>query len=114
VRERNWLVGVRQGIWLDLDLRELPPLPAVDLSIGLESMRAAAVRRAEPEPLQARPGGKLIWPLRVGSLNRLELRCWRWSPLGLGGCVIALILPLVLGLQRLRRQLGFGLPELPA
>jgi hypothetical protein len=47
-------------------------------------------------------------------LNRLELRCWRWSPLGLGGCVIALILPLVLGLQRLRRQLGFGLPELPA
>jgi hypothetical protein len=114
VRERNWLVGVSQRVWLDLDLRELPPLPAVDLSIGLESVRAAAVRHAEPEPVQAAKGGRLIWPLRIGSLNRLELRCWRWSPLGLGGCAIALLLPLVLGLQRLRRQLGFGLPELPA
>ena len=114
VRERNWLVGVGQRVWLDLDLRKLPPLPAVDLSIGLESVRSAAVRHAEPEPVQAAQGGRLIWPLRVGSLNRLELRCWRWSPLGLGGCAIALLLPLVLGLQRLRRQLGFGLPELPA
>lgn len=114
VRERNWLVGVDQRVWLDLDLRGLPPLPAVDLSIGLESVRAAAVRHAEPEPLHAAKGGRLIWPLRVGSLNRLELRCWRWSPLGLGGCAIVLLLPLVLGLQRLRRQLGFGLPELPA
>jgi len=114
VRERNWLVGVSQRVWLDLDLRELPPLPAVDLSIGLESVRAAAVRHAEPEPVQATKGGRLTWPLRIGSLNRLELRCWRWSTLGLGGCAIALLLPLVLGLQRLRRQLGFGLPELPA
>ncbi|MCX5961364.1 MAG: DUF3153 domain-containing protein [Cyanobacteria bacterium] len=114
VRERNWLVGVDQRVWLDLDLRELPPLPAVDLSIGLESVRAAAVRHAEPETVQAAIGSRLIWPLRLGSLNRLELRCWRWSPLGLGGCAIALLLPLVLGLQRLRRQLGFGLPELPA
>jgi len=114
VRERNWLVGVSQRVWLDLDLRGLPPLPAVDLSIGLESVRAAAVRHAEPEPVQATKGGRLTWPLRIGSLNRLELRCWRWSTLGLGGCAIALLLPLVLGLQRLRRQLGFGLPELPA
>jgi hypothetical protein len=114
VRERNWLVGVDQRVWLDLDLRELPPLPAVNLSIGLESVRAAAVRHAEPETVQAAKGSRLIWPLRLGSLNRLELRCWRWSPLGLGGCAIALLLPLVLGLQRLRRQLGFGLPELPA
>ena len=114
VKERNWLVGVRQRVWLDLDLGALPPLPGVDLSIGLESVRASSVRRAEPESVQTGPGARLIWPLRVGSLNRLELRCWRWSPLGLGGCAIALLLPLVLGLQWLRRQLGFGLPELPA
>lgn len=114
VRERNWLVGVRQGVWLDVDLRALPPMPAVDLSIGLSSVRAAAVQHAEPEPVRTDPGGTLIWPLQVGALNRLELRCWRWSPLGLGGLAIALLLPLVLGLQWLRRQLGFGLPELPA
>jgi hypothetical protein len=114
IRERNWLVGVAQRVWLDLDLRQLPPLPGVDLSIGLASVRAAAVHRAEPEPAQSIARDRLIWPLRIGSLNRLELRCWRWSPLGLGGCAIALLLPLVLGLQRLRRLLGFGLPELPA
>jgi hypothetical protein len=72
------------------------------------------VRLADPGPVQAEAGGRLRWPLRIGGLNRLEIRCWRWSPLGLGGVAVALLLPLVLGLQRLRRQLGFGLPELPA
>jgi hypothetical protein len=62
-----------------------------------------------------RPGpDQLAWPLRAGAINRLELQCWRWSPLGLGAAAIALLLPLVVLLQRLRRQLGYGLPELPA
>jgi hypothetical protein len=34
--------------------------------------------------------------------------------LGLGGLLIAAALTLVLTLERLRRLLGFGLPELPA
>jgi hypothetical protein len=34
--------------------------------------------------------------------------------LGLGGLLIATGLALVLALERLRRLLGFGLPELPA
>jgi hypothetical protein len=32
----------------------------------------------------------------------------------LGAAAVGLALPLVLGLQAIRRRLGFGLPELPA
>jgi hypothetical protein len=56
----------------------------------------------------------VLWPLQSGRRNTLELECWRWSPLGLGSLVIALMLVLSLALQRLRVSLGFGLPELPA
>jgi hypothetical protein len=114
LQERNWLLGVRQHWGFEIDLRELPPLPGLALSIGLEPLRSRAVQRAEPLPVD-RPGpDQLAWPLRAGAINRLELHCWRWSPLGLGAAAIALLLPLVVLLQRLRRQLGYGLPELPA
>ena len=56
----------------------------------------------------------ILWPLQAGQVNGLELRCWRWSPLGLGGVVISLALVMVNVLQRIRLRLGYGLPELPA
>jgi len=114
LRERNWLVGVRQRVRLELDLRELPPLPGLSLTIGLEPLKPHAVQRAEPLPVGRSGPDRLLWPLQSGAANALLLHCWRWSPLGLGAVAIALLLPLVLLLQRLRRQLGFGLPELPA
>jgi hypothetical protein len=95
-------------------------MPGVNLSIAMDPVGLAAVRRAEPEPVTAPPKNpshrhhELHWPLRFGALNHLELRCWRWSPLGLGGIGIGLALVVVLGLQRLRLLLGFGLPQLPA
>jgi hypothetical protein len=67
-----------------------------------------------PAQSPSRRSHQLHWPLRFGALNQLELRCWRWSPLGLGGIGIGLALAVVLGLQRLRLLLGFGLPQLPA
>ena len=117
LQERNWLVGVRQQLQLDLDLRGIDTLPGVDLALELQPLRPGAVQRAEP--LAARPAGpaparRLQWPLELGARNRLELRCWRWSPLGLGSLLIALALGLVSLLAVLRRRLGFGLPELPA
>ena len=80
---------------------------------------AAAVLSAGPEPVRstARQRGRepqVLWPLQSGRLNVLELRCWRWSRLGLGSCAIAAGLVLVSLLQRMRLSLGFGLPELPA
>ena len=119
LQERNWLLGVRQQLMLELDLRQLQPLPGLSLTVQLEPMRPRAVRLAEPLPAVASVSGRaqsprLRWSLQPGALNRLELSCWRWSRLGLGGLAIALLLVLVSGLQRLRLAAGFGLPQLPA
>lgn len=117
LRERNWLVGVRQQLDLELDLRGIEQLPGLELALDLQPVRPGSLRRAEPEAATAvgpARAQRLHWPLRPAAVNRLELRCWRWSGLGLGGVSIALALLLVSLLARLRRSLGFGLPELPA
>lgn len=111
--ERNWLLGVRQRLAIAVDLRELPALPALALSLELEPFAPSALLQAAPLVPESLDGQRLRWRLQPGSLNTLALQSWRWSPLGLGACGIALLLPLVLALQRLRRELGFGLPELP-
>ena len=117
--ERNWLVGVRQRFSLEVDLRGLPALPGLAIAVDLEPLSGRAVRRAEPLPAQVRPARRgqpagLRWRLQPGAINGLELRCWRWSRLGLGAVAIALLLALVTVLQRLRLAAGFGLPQLPA
>ncbi|CAK6691865.1 DUF3153 domain-containing protein [Synechococcus sp. CBW1107] len=115
LRERNWGLGVRQELQLELDLRNLATVPGLDLGLNLAPVRPSAVRLSTPLATRSsrQPGGQL-WPLQAGALNRLELRCWRWSPLGLGGASILLLLLLVSLLQWLRRRAGFGWPELPA
>jgi len=111
--EQNWLVGVHQHLLLDLDLEALQALPGLELNLVLKDTRAQAVRQALPEAIR-QEGNRLVWPLRPGEPNRLELRCWRWSRLGLGTVGVALLLPLALLLQRQRWRAGFGWPELPA
>jgi hypothetical protein len=113
LRERNWLLGVRQSLSLEIDLTPLEPLPGLRLELGLAPLRPRAVRHASPRAAVA-AGDGLLWPLEPGSSNALEVRCWRWSPLGLGSVGVALALGLALLLQRMRRALGYGLPELPA
>ncbi len=117
LRERNWLVGVEQRLRLVLDLRPLAPVPGLELQVELAPVRPAAVRRAEPAvalpPAGSRNDG-VLWRLRPGRRNQLELHCWRWSPLGLGAVTIAAALLVVLTLQRMRWLLGVGPPELPS
>ena len=118
--ERNWLVGVRQHLLLELDLQPLEAIPGLDLALVLAPVRPGAVLQAAPTGLVPAPRGHrgarrpLIWPLQPGQINVLELRCWRWSGLGVGAAAVGLALPLVLALQATRRRLGFGWPELPA
>jgi len=112
-QERNWLVGVVQRLNLEIDLRSLPSLSGLAVSIDLEPLVATAVERAGPLPVEPLPQQRLRWPLQPGQSNSLTVHAWRWNPLGLGAAAIGLLLPLVFFLQRLRRQLGFGLPELP-
>jgi hypothetical protein len=116
-REANWLVGVRQQLVIAVDLRGADPLPGADFSLDLSPLGPAAVHRATPRPavsLRHQGGHGVRWPLALGAENLLEVRCWRWSPLGLGGLAIGIALLLALLLARLRQQLGFGLPQLPA
>lgn len=114
VQERNWLVGVSQRLEFTIDLAPLPSVGGVDLTLHLEGLGRPVRAVAGPLPVRQLPDHSWSWPLQLARLNRLQVRRWCWSPLGIGGVVIALLLPLVLALQRLRRQLGFGLPELPA
>lgn len=117
LQERNWLIGVRQQLLFELDLSATGPWPGVELELRLEPLALGSVRLAEPLAPRAELGSGrsvVVWSLRSGAVNRLELRAWRWSRLGLGSVVIVLVLALVLILQRLRWQVGFRLPELPA
>ena len=119
LEERNWLLGVRQVFRCSIDLRGLQQLPGLQLKVLLEPLPLRAVRKAEPLAVQVihaqnKGASKLIWRLQPGVINQFEFRCWRWSPLGLGALVIALLLALVALLQRLKLAAGFGLPQLPA
>ena len=93
--ERNWLVGVQQRLSLRLDLDQLPELPGFDLALELNQ-------------------GQVSQTLHGGESIDLEVRSWRWNPLGLGSLVVAVLLLLSLLLQGVRRRLGFGFPELPS
>jgi hypothetical protein len=114
LRSRNWLLALEERYELEFDLRRLGPWGSLDLALELEGLRPRAVQLAAPQPVQQqRQGPALLWPLQAGSSNRLVVHLWRWNPLGLGAVLVALVLLLSLGLQHLRRLLGFGLPELP-
>jgi hypothetical protein len=114
LRETNWLLGVRQHLLIRLDLRPLPSLPGLQLNLRLTPLGQGAIQSAEPLAVRPVAGGRaLIWPLRPGEINALELRGWRWNPLGLGGLAVLGALVLVVQLQRMRVRLGMGLPELP-
>ena len=114
-RERNLVVGVAQRLTIDLDLSPLGSTPGLDLALRLDPLSLRAVRQASPQPATALPGGQaVLWPLRVGAVNQLALRCWRWNPLGLGGLAVAALFGLALALQVLRRSIVPPLPALPS
>lgn len=122
LQERNWLLGVRQTLRLELDLRQLEALPGLRLTLQVEPVGRRSVRLALPDPPEFVPiqqsgrshGTALRWTLRPGQRNALEIRCWRWSRLGVGAVLVILLLVLVSALQRLRLAAGFGPPQLPA
>lgn len=114
-KETNWLLGGSQHLEFSLDLKNLPTHSGLDLSLRLTPFSKRAFRQALPHPVRSAGDSRVwIWPLQPGEINRLEMRFWRWNPIGLGGMVILLLLALVVLMQRMRVRLGLGLPELPA
>ena len=121
LRSRNWLLALEETYDLQFDLSALDAASGLDLSLVFDPLQRRDIKQALPLPLQppsaaaakALETPALVWPLQLGSDNRLVLHRWRWNPLGLGAVAVALVLALSLTLQHLRRVLGFGLPELP-
>ena len=114
-RERNLLFGVAQRLSIDLDLSSLGSSPGLDLALKFDPLPLKAVRRATPLLATALPDAQaVLWQLQAGALNQLELRCWRWNPLGLGGLAVAALFGLALALQALRRSIVPPLPALPS
>ena len=111
LKERNWLVGVRQSLELRFDLSELPEIPGLHIEIQLP--RGAQVTSADPNPAMTATG-QSTWNLTPGRDHRLALRSWRWSRLGVTSLTVPVLLGLSLTLQSVRRHLGFGFPELPS
>ena len=116
LQERNLVLGVRQTLAIQLDLTPLEGVSGLDLALDLDPVSLRSVRQATPLPAQPLPARHqaVRWPLQPGALNQLDLRCWRWSPLGLGAVAVGLALGLALALQTLRRSIAPPLPELPA
>ena len=95
LEERNWLLGVQQHVQLMVDLSDLPEIPGLDVYLSLNH---GQIERAAPS----------------GTTTEINWQGWRWNPLGLGGVVILMLLTSSMLLQVVRRQLGFGFPELPS
>ena len=95
LRERNWIVGVQQTLDLDLDLSTLPEIPDLEILLNLDE-------------------GRTLHSFHGGERMKAERHHWSWSGLGLGSIAVALLLLLSLLLQGIRRNLGFGFPELPS
>jgi len=115
LEERNLVLGVRQHLLIAVDLRPLAGLGGLDLALDVDPVALRAVRQAAPRPVAPLPGTRVLrWPLQAGALNSLELRCWRWSPLGVSGVAVGLLLALVLALQTVVRASAPPLPQLPA
>ena len=114
LEERNWLVGVKQELLLELDLSALESLNELQIAVRLGNQ--TSLRRLQSSPAMASKNtkGELIWPLTIGVQNRLQWTQWRWSRLGLGSVVIVALLVLTASLHRLRLLMGFGYPELPS
>jgi hypothetical protein len=83
-RERNWLLGVQQRIQFDWDLSSVQPLAGLELKLHLHPLRPGAIRQASPTAAVLEAPKTILWQLQPGTINRFDLRCWRWSPLGLG------------------------------
>ncbi len=114
LHETNWLLGVRQHLLIRLDLRALPAFPGLRLNLRFTPLTRRAIQGASPLEVRPVEGGRAwVWPLRPGEINALEIRGWRWNPLGFGALAILAGLVLVVLLQRMRVRLGMGLPELP-
>jgi len=112
LKEKNWLIGIRQKLNISVDLRALPKIPGLTLSVNINSSpnEAALTDGYHPATIAR---DTLNLELKQGLLNELEFQHWYWSRLGIGVVLVVLLLSLVTVLQSIKVKMGFGFPELP-
>ncbi|WP_445291800.1 DUF3153 domain-containing protein [Calothrix sp. NIES-2098] len=102
IEQNNFLLFVRNRLIYDLDLRSLSLIASngnvltntgsiLDLDFSLKAPFGAknipiAENAIEPEKNR----NQLVWKLRTGELNHIEVVFWLPSPLGIGALLIAL------------------------
>ncbi|NJM72642.1 MAG: DUF3153 domain-containing protein [Scytonema sp. RU_4_4] len=100
--QNNFLLFVRNRLIYDLDLRSLAlisnkgnvlanPGSILDLEFGLSTpWGARSVEKTENAILPEKNGHQLMWKLKPGELNHIEVVFWLPSPLGIGTLLIIL------------------------
>lgn len=101
--QNNFLLLVRNRLIYDLDLRSLGlissngnvlanPGSILDLDFGLKAPWGAKnVEKTENAIQPEKNGNQLVWKLKPGELNHIEVVFWLPSPLGIGTLFIILV-----------------------
>jgi len=109
---KNWIIGTRQNLKINFDLRELPKIPGLKLNITIHDIGNKNNFRTTPlEPTFK--NGLTFFPLEIGQINQLEISNWKWNQISVGIILISALTLLSVCLQKFRLQMGFGFPELP-
>jgi hypothetical protein len=102
VFQNNFLLLVRNRLIYDLDLRSLALISSngnvlanagsiLDLDFSLNTPWGARnVEKTENTILPEKNGHQLVWKLKPGELNHIEVVFWLPSPLGIGTLLIIL------------------------
>ena len=110
--EKNWLVGIDQILKVTINLKGLPTIPGLDLSILVNPKSKKIDFKSYPAKA-IQDGSILTWEIQQNSINTLTVHTWQWSRLGLGALGTMLIMTFSLLLQNIRLKIGLGFPELP-
>jgi Protein of unknown function (DUF3153) len=102
--QNNFLLLVRNRLIYDLDLRSLSLIASkgnvladagsiLDLEFSLNTPWGAKnIQQTETAIQPEKKGKQLVWQLKPGELNHIEVVFWLPSPLGIGGLLIILFI----------------------
>ena len=109
---KNWIIGTKQNLKISFDLRALPKIPGLKLSLIMHGIDNKNHFRTKPLEANLQKGLALL-PLKIGQINQLEVSYWHWNQISVGIILIISLIIISIFLQRLRLKMGLGFPELP-
>tara|TARA_B100000965_G_scaffold383071_1_gene381957 strand:- start:744 stop:1838 length:1095 start_codon:yes stop_codon:yes gene_type:complete len=109
---RNWLIGTRQHLKINFDLKDFPKIPGLRMNITMHEIGNKNNFKAKPLKPTFKNGSMLL-PLQIGQFNQLEISYWKWNQISVGLILIIFLTMLSVFLQKFRLRMGYGFPELP-